>query len=217
MTVVIKAKKLLFVSAPKVACTSIKTALFEVENGFEFRPFHANGVFRHIHDLSVYPAAPFARINRAEVTDFLKLTIVRDPVRRFLSAYANRVVFYKELSEAQIGEAARREGVAVDPTLQEFIEHIETYRSISGSIRLHTDPLVHFLGNDAGFYDEVFDVRDLPRFDQRVAAHIGAAYSTPHLQTGGPKIDASELTSDELALIKERYEEDYAVYGRYMK
>ena len=141
--------------------------------------------------------------------------MVRDPVKRFLSAYANRVVYYEELSDKFIGDSASERGVPVNPDLHEFVEHLFVYREISNSIRLHTQPLVYFLGDDSSFYDRVFDISEMTDFDALVSSHIKKPYSTPHLQTGGPKIPVSELTDKEILKIKKFYEADYRAYGEY--
>lgn len=110
MTVLLENHRLLVTTAPKVACTSIKAALFEVENGFDFRPFHVNGKLRHIHDPAIYPARAFAGL--PATTGCLRLTVVGDPLRRFLSAYANRVVHYRELDAQHIGPVAAERDVS---------------------------------------------------------------------------------------------------------
>lgn len=213
MTVWIRDKKLLFVSAPKVACTSIKQALFEVENGFEFRNFVANGELRHIHDLSIYPALPFSSIPHESFEGYLKTSMVRHPVKRFLSAYSNRVVFYEELSDHFIGAEARKLCIPTNPTLSEFVEHLFLYRSISKSIWLHTQGLCYFLGSDATYYDRLFDISQMDDFSTLISAHLGFDFNVPHLQTGGPKISMGDLSGAETRKIIDFYANDYEHYG----
>ncbi|MEV8468154.1 sulfotransferase family 2 domain-containing protein [Fluviibacterium sp. DFM31] len=216
MTVLIEKEKLLFVSTPKIACTSIKEALFEVENRFKFQNFHANGILRHIHDPAIYPAIKFERIPQDRAAPCLKLTIVRDPVKRFLSAFSNRVVHYGELSQRYIGDAAKEEGVPVNPDIEEFIDHLEVYRRISRSIRLHTDPIIDFLGDDPGYYDHVFDMSEIKAFDATVSEHIGRHFETPHLQTGGPKIKSDVLSEKRLEKVRAFYARDSEIYGKFL-
>ncbi|WOI35321.1 sulfotransferase family 2 domain-containing protein (plasmid) [Tritonibacter scottomollicae] len=217
MTVMISKHKFFFASAPKVACTSIKTEMFRVENGFDFRPFHANGHYRHIHDNAIYPAAPFERFSHLDFSGYLKLTMVRDPVRRFLSAYSNRVGYYRELSAEALGDDHLGNGIIPNPSIHEFIDGLSKYRNASGSIRLHTEPLKVFLGSDPSFYDQIFNIRKIDQFDKVVSDWIGDSFSTPHLQTGGEKIGVSELSVSELKKIRKFYEDDYELFGEYFE
>lgn len=215
MTVILKEQKILFTSAPKVACSSIKTALFEVENGFAFQPFHANGQYRHIHDLAVYPALEFFEIAPMDFTDFIRITMVRNPVRRFLSAYSNRVIYYREVSEQNLARHELEEGLAPDPSLREFVENLEAYRRASNSIRLHTDPLWHFLGREANFYNYIFNIRQIKEFDEVLSSLLGREFVTPHLQSGGPKLTESDLTAGERMKIEQFYHLDYEIFGQW--
>lgn len=207
MTVILNQRKILFVTVPKVACTSIKKTLFKIENGFQFRNFMANGTLRHIHDMSIYPAIAFKDIDQSKVAGFTKYTMVRDPVLRFLSAYSNRVGFYKELSEKNIAGS----GLKPDPDIHEFIASLQEYRSASRSIWLHTAPLVVFLGEDPTYYDRIFDISEIAD----LAATLGVE-KISHEQTGGEKIDPAILSSDELSKVINFYAADYRFYGQFM-
>ena len=165
----------------------------------------------------VYPAIPFKRIPLQDLEGYLKITMVREPVSRFLSAYSNRVVYYKELSKDHIGPGAEENGVPVNPSLQDFVLHLEIYRKLSEPIRLHTDPLCTFLGRNASFYDRVFGLREMKEFDRTISERVGRTYSTPHLQTGGPKLTESDLLPTESKKIREFYAIDYDRYGRWFQ
>lgn len=53
MTVHLWDHKLTYVAVPKVACTSVKHAFFQIGNGRAFEDYVANGRYVHIHTL--YP------------------------------------------------------------------------------------------------------------------------------------------------------------------
>ena len=79
MTVILDAQKLTYVAVPKVACTSTKTMLFEVENGFAFQPFHANGRGFYIHDF--YPSIKFGKLPKARIADHTRLAVVLEKLQ----------------------------------------------------------------------------------------------------------------------------------------
>jgi hypothetical protein len=217
MTIMISKERLLFVSAPKVACSSIKTAFFEIENGFPFQPFYANGVYRHIHDVAVYPAVSFDRVKSWTHDGFFRLTMVRDPVSRFLSAYSNRVLYYKELSAERIGDRLAESGLPPDPSLSVFVDFFDEYRLASNSIRIHTDPMVFYIGADPSFYDHIFNIRQIKQFDQVVSEYIGRKYETPHIQAGGPKLERSTLSDSQTEKIMMFYASDYKFYKEWFE
>jgi hypothetical protein len=135
---------------------------------------------------------------------------VRDPIERFLSAFANRVVYHRELGE---GYLQRLEGELVglkpNPSLREFISDFARYRAASWHVRHHTDPQIHFIGKQLSYYDRIFAFGELSNIPDALQGAVGARITLPHEQTGGPKISASELSIDERRRISEFYMDDY--------
>ena len=83
---------------PKIACSSLKILFYGIENGEEFQPRILNGKTWHIHD--AHPTKTFYEIDHALLGAIEKIAVIRDPVERLLSAYSNRVGYYKELRSA---------------------------------------------------------------------------------------------------------------------
>jgi len=214
MTVFLWDHKLTYVSAPKVACTSLKHFFFEIENGFRFTPYRANGRPRHIHDVA-YRGLTFETIPHGKIADHVRLTVVRDPVRRLLSAYSNRVLHHRELGPARVSPAFRSRGATPNPSLEAFVDNLELYLEASPSIRRHTLPLVEILGRDPAYYDAVHSIEDLDAFRRRVEGIVGVVPEIRKLQTGGPKIAPEDLGPAARRKIEEFYAEDYAVFGRH--
>lgn len=216
MTVKIEKYKLFYVAVPKVACTSIKTALFKLQNGFDFQDFITNWRYIHIHHPSVYPSMPFVDLNKENLDGYFKVALVRDPVERFLSAYSNRVGHYRELSAERIGEAATAQGLRPDPDLHEFIEHLDAYRAVSPSILHHTDPMWVFLGEDPAFYDRIFNLRYIDAFAKTISEMTGTEFTIPRLQTQGEKISVDTLSPAEKRKIEDFYARDYDMFRTWL-
>ena len=97
MTIGIKINQLGYFPIPKVACTSIKTAMFLIEHGREYKPkidINKKAV-QHIHN---YYEERLANIDSCD----FKFIVIRDPIKRFLSAYNNRVAHHKKLTQEAI-------------------------------------------------------------------------------------------------------------------
>lgn len=214
MTVFLWDHKLTYVSAPKVACTSLKHMFFEVENKRPFKAFTANGKTFYVHEF--YKGHNFADLPHARIADHVRLTVVRDPVQRLLSSYSNRVVHHQELSQQKAGPALRKAGLLPDPDLGLFIEQLGAYCAAVTSIGHHTRSLVQILGRDPAYFDTVYPIERLDEFTTCVGQIIGRHLSLPHMQTGGPKISSDALTPAQIATVRRHYAEDYDIWGGYL-
>ena len=214
MTVFLWQHKLTYVSIPKVACTSLKHMFFEVENGHPFTAFKANGKAYHIHQF--YKGINFADLPAEQIADHTRMTIVRDPLRRLLSCYSNRVLHHKELSRAKAGPKLRTAGLKPDPDLSLFLERIEDYCNAVSSIGHHARPMVDIIGHDPLYFDHIYPIERIGEFAETAGKVVGQPLVVPHKQTGGPKISPSDLTPAQVAGIRRRYAQDYDIWGRYI-
>lgn len=216
MSTVLHHLKIAYFSVPKVACTTIKTFFFEVENNNQrtFEGFLVNEQWVSIH--SFYASKRFDEWDHAAVADYLKLAVVRDPVDRFLSAYRNRVMFHNELDKLRLTPEDVQSGVVARPDLDQYIAHFHRYRELARPIGSHTLPLVEHLGGDAAYFDHVFNIRDLASFVEVVRSRAPFAPDMGHYQTGGPEIKPDVLSAAQRKFIMDLYAEDYRVFGKYL-
>jgi hypothetical protein len=196
-------------ATPKVACTSIKLALYELEYRKPFQPQQDNnGKWKHIHN-SWQGGTPYFSPVPPQVSYF-KFAVVRDPLERFLSAFANRVIYHGELSEKNLsrleGEFSR---LKPNPSLSEFIANLDCYRAVSWQIKHHTDLQIDFIGKDLLYYNRIFGFAELTKIPEALKVAIGAQIMLPHEQSGGPKLSAGDLSNSERRRISEFYAEDY--------
>lgn len=213
MTVILEEHKLSYIPVPKVACTSLKTMFFEIENGFLFRNFRTSGRPWHVH--LFYPSIPFADQDLARMAGHRVMAVVRDPVKRVLSCYSNRVVHHGELSEKKAGAQLLAADLPCDPDLSTFIARLPEYCAAVESIWHHAMPMVDYLGRDPQFYTHLYPIERTADMQADVAQLTGVSAKLKRLQTKGPKIDPSALSTAERAAIQEFYAEDYALYGAY--
>ncbi|KWV92967.1 sulfotransferase family 2 domain-containing protein [Erythrobacter sp. YT30] len=212
MTVVLKNKKLFYAAIPKVACTSIKRMLFEVENGFAFNPFTANGEAWHVHRF--YPSLLRTEFPEHQIADYRRLLMVRDPIKRFLSAYSNRVVFHEDISPKAIQKLGRFSRLTPSPDLGEFIDRFEKYLAIP-IIKSHCRPMVDFAGADPAYYSAVYGIHQMDAFLEDVSTVVGDTVEAGRFQTGGPKLSPGELTAKQIAKLEKFYTADYEAFSRY--
>lgn len=109
MTVHLRDHNLTHVAVPGMACTSIWHAIFQIENARMLEDYLANGKYFHVH--SVDPTRTFQNLARERIAGHARFGLIRDPVRRLLSCYSNRVIFSRYLSEPFAGPALLAAGL----------------------------------------------------------------------------------------------------------
>ena len=224
MSAILKAHNLAYVSAPKCACTSIKELFLMIENGSNFNDIRdnrgaicllTNGKKRYIHNF--YPSMPFPDLPHQEMATMTRFTVVRDPISRLASCYNNRVKRYRSLSPEKL--ASHQIDANPDPSLNEFIKNLEIYRQVP-DINWHALPLSHFLGEEPGYYQEVFNLDTLNQLEMFLSNLLKTEINLPHLQKSAK--EASEKARNESLLsnrsikkIEETYKTDYQLYGNF--
>lgn len=211
---------LVYFPVPKVACTSIKTAILRHNDPTLAARIPAREPFalpdgrkvRHIHE--VYPSRPLRLYDPLVQTGRRWFCVVRDPLKRFLSSYSNRVLHHDDLKHSHPG-ALEAAGLMRQPDLEEFIDRLEAYCEVNRPIWHHVRPMVDFLGRRPKRYDRIFSMRALDQIAD-YCAEAGAPIALPHLQTGGPKFAVSDLSPRSMEKLKRYYAEDYRRYGDYI-
>lgn len=188
MPIILPEHKIAYYPTPKVGCSSVKSALYELAHG---KPHEGTPEKPWVHDH--YISSEYERLEQPD--SFYKFCIVRDPIDRLASAYLNRVVTYRELGEV--------------PSFPDFVRSLERYRMSSPSIRHHTDGQWFFIGFDLGYFDRVFSFDEINVIPAEIEAATGHRIELPHLQKG----DGSTLVPEgpEIWRLTEHYEMDYAV------
>lgn len=206
----VKKHKIAFAAIPKTACSSLKHLFFQLENKFEFQTFRANGKAHNIH--TFYPSRYFERgYKTSDFDEYFRFLIVRDPVKRFLSAYSNRVLHYNNLAKWELSPAALAAGATPNPDLPTFIEKLELYRTHSGHIQHHTDLVGDFTGPSLDWFDAVWPIERMGDCAQKLTEIVGRPIAIPHEQTGGKKFFVTDLTPAQLNKVVNFYREDYAL------
>jgi hypothetical protein len=172
--------------------------------------FRTNDKLHHVHDF--YPSRRFGEACKLENQDHFKFAIVRDPVSRILSCYANRVEYYCELSEGKLDSRAIEAGLCYDPSLSYFIRNLDGYRQYSPSIKHHTEPLTFFLGDEPEYYDKIYQIGDIAILKSDLEGRLGKTLRIPREQTSGQKIHPDALSTEELEIVHDRYSSDYKAF-----
>ncbi|MEJ0013751.1 MAG: sulfotransferase family 2 domain-containing protein [Bauldia sp.] len=203
-----KTLNLVYFPVPKNACTSMRACLFEIDNGFPYRDMVVNGI--KVELWSFYgPAGPFTPITSLPL-GVTKIAIVRDPWQRLISAYRNRVLFYRETKTSLMQQHAVDARLPALPNFRAFVENLTEYRKIP-AIEHHTNPQVYFLGDDPAYYDRLFRVDQLTDLEDFLSRGAGRKIELPRLRRDGPALDPRSIEGLDLrAMVAQRYAADYA-------
>lgn len=175
---------------PKVACTSIKDALFTLVTAEQ--PVRTN--LAGSQNVHTYFGARASDMGGAK----FKFVVLRDPIKRFLSGFNNRVVQYRELSEAYLRSQNLQavldlDGFVPDPTLAQFVDRIELYMRVP-TIHHHFRPVSEIISPLAAF-DKVYPFEELPQMCRDIARLAQRPFSLPHAQRTAAKHTTKNLSS----------------------
>ncbi|MFP5481575.1 MAG: sulfotransferase family 2 domain-containing protein [Alphaproteobacteria bacterium] len=181
--------------SPKVAGTSVRAFMFEVENGFPLRAYTVQGAGGDLTALAnrLVINNRFRLVDHKEISGFERIAIVRDPVRRILSAYSNRVLHYRELSRDAVGPALDAANLSPDLDLGVLMSRLGAYMQCSKSIARHFSHQETFLGKSREYFHRIFRVEALHEFVDYINGRCGTSATMPRLQDGGPKLDLASL------------------------
>ena len=190
-------KKLTYYPCPKNANTSAKMFFakhLNVDKDFLFlgdsipqieqTPDHYGGKQNII---GIIPSKqPFEKIN----VD-IKCCIVRDPIKRFISAYKNRILYHRDIQFK-------------DHSVDMILEKLEN----NNFENRHFLPQVYFLGEDLSYYTFWSTTENLSFFVEQVNDFFSRKINFPKIQTGGSDIKI-KLTKSQISKIEKIYAKDF--------
>lgn len=124
-----------------------------------------------------------------------RIVIKRDPVKRFISGYSNRVLHHGKLG-------------GMKPDFAEFIKRFDYFNSKYSDIETHFKPQTRFFGLDKSKYTHTFDVSEMSLVKEFFEDIYKRKFPDLHLQQGG-RNKKPEVTKEQEAWIQDRYRQDY--------
>ena len=217
MSISIQGSNLVYFPVPKVACTSLKSFVYEVEFQKPFEPYVTNKKKIHIHNWREdYRSCSFFDATREGRAEGEFIAVIRDPIKRVLSAYQNRVTFHGELGADKVNlDIAKALGVQPNPLVNDFILHLEKYALLHPSIKHHIDPMTYFLGHDLSYFHHVIPIEETNRFRDLVNKACGTSVEMRREQGGGKKAHFSDLSRKAQVKLLEYCAGDYALLRDY--
>lgn len=208
---------LLYLPVPKVGGSTMRHAIFLAENGIAYKDSH---YARDLHISRFYSrprhwSTP-SRIDRE--TGKRKIVIVRDPVARLLSCYADRVAKRKDIARDPVArKEAQRNGLPVLPDVDTFMRFIDTYTEMCASIRHHTVPQCKLIAEFVFLNGvEVVDLSQMGGLLQWMQEASGVSGLDKHYKVTADhkRIDFRSLSVEARRKLMEFVEEDFTLLER---
>jgi len=190
-------KKLIYYPCPKNANTSAKMFFakhLNIEKNFLFLGDETPQIEQTLEQyrgkqniIGIIPSKlPFQKIN----VD-IKCCIVRDPIKRFVSAYKNRILYHRDIQFK-------------DHSIDMILEKLEN----NNFENKHFLPQVYFLGEDLNYYTFWSTTEKVSYFAEQVNDFFSRKIIFPKIQTGGSDIKI-KLTNSQISKIEKIYVKDY--------
>jgi hypothetical protein len=213
MAILLPEYKIAYFDTPKVASSSIKVALYRLEHG-------AESVSSDTPERKIHRRHPARRLDPAhdfaEAEGYWKCAVVRDPVKRLLSAYSNRIIHHRDQLRGRFPKLrAFFLGLPLDPDPDVFFTRLGRYRLQSGWIRHHVNLCSYYIGTDLSRFDAVYPIEKLDDFARELSRRTGTEVVFPRLQTGGPKITADMLSPRAYGALLDYLDSDYGLLADY--
>ena len=124
-----------------------------------------------------------------------KCCIVRDPLKRFISAYKNRVLFHKDVGFQNLN-------------INEIIDKMEN----NSFDNRHFLPQSYWLGNNLKYFTIVSNISNMETFINGVNNFFQNKVDFPRIQTGGTNENIG-LTDNQITKLNKIYSSDYDLIG----
>ena len=215
MPIILDKFALAYFYAPKCACSSVKQFLYAAEQG---QPWDkaANGA-REVHH--------YWRHVRGFDKDFVSITddtyracenswsfaIIRDPAKRLMSAYSNRIGYHGEMKRGGLKRRlkAATKGLGLNPDINAFFRNFDAYRALDFSVDHHTRPQTDFVGTELSKLDAVYRIEDMDALAAELRDRTGYSGVMPREQTGGVKYKIEDLDAKSVEALKRITAEEY--------
>lgn len=207
-------ERLIYIPIPKNACSSVKHFLYEIEfdQDFDYER-HREWGYRDIHDYYNKRSNSFTGVKKLNKRkDETIFAIVRDPVKRLISCYRNRVVVLEDLQTSKV--VLEHMELPVEPDLNTFVMNLKDYRRANNIIEHHSRPQHEFLGDTLDYLDRIFPITKIDELENMLRKFKEDAELRSE-KSGGPSYNLQDLSSEALDQAVSFYEKDYDLLNEY--
>jgi hypothetical protein len=217
MVIAVKAHKLAYMALPKAGCSSVKEALARIDPDATLPPDDQIDV-NTWH--AIYPTTRFRphRWEKYETPDWFRFCVVRDPFKRLMSCYTNRVLQFNELKNSikiRDGRDYLPDDLPVEPDPDFFFQNLQHYVRASSAIKHHALGAWLFLGKDLGRYSRVYRTAELPKLAADLSDRTGLPVTIPRGNASEVRLTPDDLKGETIAALTPFLVQEYAYLRDY--
>lgn len=207
MVVAIETRKIAYFPVPKAGCSSVKAALARIEDGVA--PSEADHAALHQR----FPTRRFRLARFRDYDGWWRFTVVRDPIRRLMSVYTDRVVKRKDLHSSR--RMRHQDVLPMDPDPDFFFLNLDAYRRTASVIQHHTMPASRFIGRYPSRFDKVFRTDDLQLLAKELSARSDEDIQIPRMNRSNVRLEFSDLNAATRDALRPGLAGEYALLERF--
>ena len=204
----------IYAPVPKIASTSAKWLIYNIENDLEYDPFRDGPKRRAVHQLPGFKATAFVTFTNEELNLFpFRFCIVRDPVDRLISCYNEKLRPQKIKQYTSKGHDIAGQIENFDA----FVENLEQLTKQIKTLYWHTLPQSYFLGNDASVFTNVYAIHQFKELQKKLSQYVGKDLPDYHKNKSKNRgLERSKVSPATKAAIENLYEEDLNVWELFL-
>ena len=223
--------RLLYISTPKVACTSLKWWFADLE-GYsqalsEIRETSESDPDLVVHD-GFYKVAPHltgldpeALSSSLVNEDYFRFAVVRNPYKRVFSAWQSKLLLREPLQvrpylDYEFFKQPIENAADIRASFEGFLEHLAT-REAPHYLDHHWTPQADLLRPDLIPYTKLAQIENVRELSEALSTHIGAGIPNPFTsrRTNESLLQFSHdfITERAVELIQSLYAQDFDTFG----
>lgn len=203
MVIKVDSWNLIYCAVPKAGCSSVKAMLADIDPEVTLPPPEER-TNRTYHE--IYPTTKF-RPRVFHAGEAYRFTMVRDPIKRLMSVFTNRVVEKRELHNSR--RLKRRQVLPLDPDPDTFFQNLTRYAQLSSSIKHHAAPISRYTGPDLAAFDRIYRTDEMPDLAGFLSGRSGITVTAARANSSGAKLEFDSLTPETRDMLRQHLQPEY--------
>jgi len=210
--IAVDAHRIAYNAVPKAGCSSVKAALAQIDPDVTMPAPKDISVFTW-HRL--YPTVRFRSSSWARLNMYWRFCVVRDPARRLMSVYTNRVLEMDDLKNSRKLGLPKYAHLTREPDPDFFFQNLPDYIAASSAIKHHAMSARMFLGPRPMRYDRVYKTEEMAQLAADLSERTGQEVVMARKNSSETHLDVRDLKYRTVQAIKPflkgeyRYLRDY--------
>jgi hypothetical protein len=187
MVVAIPAHGLAYWPVPKAGCSSVKAMIAQIDPDFEARTQELETTDLH----KIYQTRQFKQFRFKEQENAFRFTVLRDPIKRLMSVYTNRVIQQQDLINRRL--TMERNNMPVRPDPDTFYLKLKAYCKLSTRIHHHVKRSGYYCGYQLDKFNRVYRTEEMDELARDLSEISGIRVETTRRNASTMTLEFNDL------------------------